>query len=50
MIKIDTSIQKYESPQNINKILNRYDFTDENTKKQIEAIRKIAKEYIDRQI
>lgn len=49
-INFKTSFEIIKKEDYINKILNRYNFKDENTKKQIEAIRKIANEYIDRQI
>lgn len=40
------SFQILEEEDYINKILNRYDFKDENTKQKVEEIRKIANEYV----
>ena len=49
-INFKESFQVIKKEDCINKILNRYNFKDENTKKEIEEIRKIANGYIDRQI
>ena len=46
-INFDITFKILKENDYINKILNRFNFTDIKTKKQIEEIRKIANEYID---
>lgn len=47
-INFKSSFQIIKEQDYINKILNRYDFKDEYTKKQVEEIKVIANEYVEK--
>lgn len=49
-INFKSSLQIIKEEDYINKILNRYNFKDENTKQQVEEIRIIANEYVNQKL
>ena len=49
-VNFKSSLQIIKEEDYINKILNRYNFKDESTRQQVEEIRIIANEYINRKL